>query len=342
LALHAWFAAHDTQLPAPSQTRSVPHDVPALRSPKSVQTELPVVHEVMPVMHALGLPVHAAPATHALHVPVASQTLSAPQLVPVDFWTSSTHAWAPVAHEVRPVKHGFGFVLHDRPAVHETHPAALLQTRLVPQEAPAGRAAESTHVVEPATHEVTPVLHGLGLPVQALPAVHAPQKPFMSQTWLLPHIVPALRGAPSTQACAPVEHDVTPTWQSVPGFVVQPASAMHETHAPLPLQTWFVPQPMPAVAALASMHALVPVAQLVVPVLHGAPGLVVQLWPATQARHCPLPLQTSPEPQGTPPGMLVPSTQPGLAPHAVTPDLHGWLGLVLHTAPAAQEMHAPA
>lgn len=102
-----------------------------------------------------------------------------------------------------------------------------------------------------------------------------------------------------------------------------------------------MPQGVPAFALAESRHCIAPVEQSLTPVLQGLPGLVVHAWLPTQVTHCPLPLQTRLLPQVMPPTTFVLSLQPGVAPHAVTPALHGNPGLLLHTMPAAQLMHVP-
>jgi hypothetical protein len=49
----------------------------------------------------------------------------------------------------------------------------------------------STQVIAPVTHEVTPFLHGDGLPLHDWAAEHATQVPDPLQTMLLPQLVPA-------------------------------------------------------------------------------------------------------------------------------------------------------
>jgi hypothetical protein len=68
-------AAHITHEPEPSQTRLVPHPVPAVFGVPSRQIGTPVVHEVTPFRQAgWGFVVHAWPAVHSVHWPLALHT----------------------------------------------------------------------------------------------------------------------------------------------------------------------------------------------------------------------------------------------------------------------------
>lgn len=97
-------------------------------------------------------------------------------------------------------------------------------------------------------HEVTPLAHAaLALVPQARPAVQTTQLPPLLQTWLVPQLVPAALGLASTQAWAPVLHEVTPLRHDGLGLVPQAVPAVHDTQAPEPLQTRFEPQLVPAV-----------------------------------------------------------------------------------------------
>lgn len=96
---------------------------------------------------------------------------------------------------------GFGLVVQAVEATQATQLPLALQTWSGPHEVPAVTFAESTHRVAPVVQSMTPLLHGApGFDVQALPAVHMPQKPLASQTWPAPQFVPAAFGAPSTHA----------------------------------------------------------------------------------------------------------------------------------------------
>jgi len=141
------------------------------------------------------------------------------------------------------------------------------------------------------------------------------------------------------QVCAPVAHDVTPSEQGF-GLPVHACPAVQATQAPLPSQTWLVPQVDPAERLPKSRHTAAPVWQLVIPVLQGV-GFEVQFAFAVQATQVPLPLQTMLVPQPVPPALFASSAQVW-APvaHDVMPALHAF-GLVAHDCPEAQATQAP-
>jgi hypothetical protein len=102
----------------------------------------------------------------------------------------------------------------------------------------------------------------------------APQNPLPSHSWPPVQGVVDDLGVPSMQVEAPVRHEVTPLRQ-IDGLVVQAWPAVHDTQVPLPLQTWLVPQVVPAAVSPVSMHFGAPDAQSMTPVLHGDPGFVL-------------------------------------------------------------------
>jgi len=166
--------------------------------------------------------------------------------------------------------------------------------------------------------------------------VHAVQVPLPSHTWLVPQAVPAERLPKSWQTGAPVEQLTMPVLHAV-GFVEQFALGVHVAQVPLPSQTMLLPQLVPPALLLPSTQVWVPVAQEVTPFLH-ALGLPVHGWPALQALHAPLPLQTMPTPQLLPAALFAPSTQVVAAPlHIVLPCLHA-VGLPVQLWSA---MHTP-
>jgi hypothetical protein len=167
-----------------------------------------------------------------------------------------------------------------------------------------------------------------------------PQNPLPSQFGPPGQVADIGLLAPSMQVDAPVVQDVMPSRQT-DGFVVHAVPAVHATQVPLPLQTWLVPQVVPAAVLPESRQRGEPIAQSTTPVLHGALGFVAQAVPAMHATHCPLPLQTMPDPHTTPEPTLSPSMQPGVVPHATTPSLQTPPGLLVQTVPAAQVMHEP-
>jgi hypothetical protein len=113
------------------------------------------------------------------------------------------------------------------------------------------------------------------------------------------------------------------------GFVVQAAPAVQAPQVPEPLQTMFIPQVVPAAVLPPSTQVIAPVEHVVVPVLQLF-GLPVHGWPAVQATHEPVPLQTMFVPQLTPGDFALPSVQV-IAPvaHVVTPFKHVF-GLPVH------------
>src|SRR6185503_11538399 len=124
------------------------------------------------------------------------------------------------------------------------------------------------------------------------------------------------------------------------GLPVHDWPAVHETHAPEPLQTMLVPQLVPADLLPPSMQVIVPVEHVVVPVLQVV-GLPLHDWPAVQATHEPAPLQTMLVPQLTPGALLLPSLHV-IAPveQDVVPFVQTF-GLPLHDWPAVHDTQPP-
>jgi hypothetical protein len=318
-----------------------PHAVPADRLPKSRQTGAPVRQLMMPVLHAVGLVEQFALGVHAPQAPLPSHTMFAPQLVPPGLLMPSTHVCAPVAHEVTPFLHALGLPVHGWPAAQAAQAPLPSHTMPTPQLVPAALFAPSVHVVAEPLQVVLPCLHGLGLLVQLWFATQAPQKPLPSHICPPVHVAVAGLFVPSMQVDAPVTQDVTPLRQ-IDGLVVHAWLAVHDTQVPVPLHTRLVPQVVPAAVLPLSMHLGAPDEQSVTPVLHGAPGLVLQALPDSQVTHWPLPLHTMLGPHATPEAALSPSMQPDAEPQATTPSLQGLPGFVEQTVPAAQLVHAPA
>jgi hypothetical protein len=332
------------QAPLPSQIIPAPQAVPPDRLPKSRQTGVPVWQLTIPVLHAVGFVEQFALGVQAAQVPLLSHTMLAPQLVPPILLPPSTQVWAPVAQEVTPFLQALGLPVQGWPALHAMQAPPASQTMPTPQVVPAARFVPSVQVVALPLHIVVPCLHAPGLPVQLWFAMHTPQKPLPSQFGPPGQVAVFGLLEPSMQVDAPVVQEVMP-FRQTDGLVVQAEPAVHATQVPLPLQTWLVPQVVPAAVFPVSRQRGAPIAQSTTPVLHGAPGFMLHAWPAMHATHCPLPLQTMPEPHATPAPAVSPSTQPppeADAPHVTTPSLHGPPGLVAHTVPAAQVMHAPA
>jgi hypothetical protein len=156
---------------------------------------------------------------------------------------------------------------------------------------------------------------------------------------LAPQLVPGAWAAPSPQVCAPEAQEVMPAAQGL-GLPVHDWPAVHAMQPPLPSQTLPAPHAVPAERLPKSSHTGAPVAQFVMPVLHGF-GLSVQFVFAAQAPQVPVALQTMLAPQLDPAGLLVPSAQV-CAPvaHDVMPALHGF-GLAVHDCPEAQATQPP-
>jgi len=125
------------------------------------------------------------------------------------------------------------------------------------------------------------------------------------------------------------------------GLPVHDWPAVHETHAPEPLQTMLVPQLVPADLLPPSTQVCVPVEHDVVPFLQML-GLVVQAPPAVQETHMPAPLQTMFVPQLVPAAVLPPSMQVIAPVEQVVMPVLQVVGLPLHDWPAVQATHEPA
>lgn len=228
------------------------------------------------------------------------------------------------------------------PAVQLTQAPLPSHTRLLPQLVPADFGAPSLHTVVPVPQVVVPCRQTLGLPPHAWPAVQLPQKPAPSHTWPLPQLVPAPFGAPSTHVCVPVVQEVTPLAHAALGLVLHDAPLTQLMQLAALLQTWLVPQLVPAALGVESRHTGAPVVQEMAPFAHAALGLVLQLCPAVQLTQLPALLQTWLLPQLVPGALALPFSQvrPPVAQDA-TPVKQG-LGLVLQLPPAVHATHSPA
>src|SRR5206468_1387635 len=70
----------------------------------------------------------------------------------------------------------------------------------------------SIQIGAPVMQVMTPSLQTFGLVLHPAPSVHATQLPAELHTMFAPHIAPGdLFEAESSQVCAPVAHEVTPT-----------------------------------------------------------------------------------------------------------------------------------
>jgi hypothetical protein len=166
LPVQACPAVQATQAPLPSQTMPVPQAVPGDRLPKSRQACAPVAQLVTPVLHGVGLVEQFAFAVHATHIPVPLHTMLVPQAVPAGRSAPSPHVWAPVAHEVVPVLHGFALPAHGWPPAQAIHAPLPSHTWPMPHWVPAVRFAPSLQAVAVPLQVVVPCLHAVGLPVQ--------------------------------------------------------------------------------------------------------------------------------------------------------------------------------
>jgi hypothetical protein len=239
------------------------------------------------------------------------------------------------------LKHGLGLPEQPWPSVQVPQNPWPSQTLFEPHGVPAPTfPAPSTQVCAPVMHEMTPLLHGDGLPPHALPAAHVTHMPVPLHTRLVPQALPGVFGVPSTHVMTPVAHEVTPFTHTPPVFIEHAWPAVHSVHWPLALHTWFIPHPVPGAFAAPSMHACTPVAQDVTPDAH-ALELPVQDCPSLQATHAPFPLHTIPAPHDVP-GDRLPKSSHTRAPveQLVMPVLHGF-GFSVQLTFGAQATHVP-
>lgn len=238
-----------------------------------------------------------------------------------------------------PARQALVLVLHAVPAVHMTHWPVRSQTRPVPHDVPAGTVAPLTQVLVPPAQSVMPRRHGSLLPVHDAWLTHATQVPLEVQTRFWPHAVPAAAFKPSLHiGVAP--HDCTPRLQGAPAFAVQMALLTQPTQLPA-VQIRSAPHAVPDGAAGPSVHTAEPDSQRTMPVVQGAPVLVVQRAPSSHAMHWPIVVQTRPWPHEVPAGRWrVVSTHVAVSPHVVSPSTHGF-GFALHDKPAEQVTQVP-
>jgi len=269
-------AVQATQTPEPLQTMLLPQLTPGPLLVSSTQAIVPVEQEVMPFLQAVGFPPQEIPVEQAMQTPDPSHTMPDPQLVPPGFGPPLTHVSAPDVHDATPLKQMPGLPEQVCPSEHMPQKPFPSQTLLGPQAMPAMTLpVPSTQVVVPVMHEVTPFLQTDGFPLQEVPAVQATQLPEPLHTMLLPQEVPPVLGAPSTQVCTPVAHEVTPFKHVAPGFVVQGCPVAQTVHWPAELQTELGPQPVPGVLAAPSTQVCTPLMHEDTPAKQ-APGLPVQ------------------------------------------------------------------
>lgn len=115
-----------------------------------------------------------------------------PHIVPLfAFIVPSAHTATPLPQRVDPTLQTFGLPIHIAPSVHAMHAPPGSHTWFVPQLEPGVLfAGESTHTETPVAHEVTPCLHGFGLPIHGWLAAHATHWPPELQTRSTPQSAP--------------------------------------------------------------------------------------------------------------------------------------------------------
>jgi hypothetical protein len=189
--------------------------------------------------------------------------------------------------------------LQSLPSTQVTHAPALLHTMpVVPageQLVPGGRLPVSVHTENPVEQTVAAVLQMLP-GWQVTPAAQvthiAPR-----QTAFAPHTVAVPSGSDtpvSVQIGTPVSQARVPLWQGFAGGQLPPPA--HAAHAPS-AHTLPAPQLVPFALFPDGIQLDTPVAQDVVPTLHGS--LCVHDLPAAQATHVPA-LHTLSVPQDVP------------------------------------------
>lgn len=223
---------------------------------------------------------------------------------------------------------------------HETHAPmpshVMLPLQPIVGPTPSSLSSAQTHCAPLRAN--TPVLHGVGFMLHAPPRsqrTHAPlaQKPPV-------HAVPSVASTSSAHVWAPVAHEMRPVLHGAPGLLPHIAPATHDTHWPIELHTWSVPQLFPGAALfMPSVHTGAPDVQTVRPSRH-AVGFVLHVEPAAHATHWPVELQTRSVPHESPVLFGVPSTHAAPFVHCSLPFMHGF-GFVEHAAPSVHVTHAP-
>jgi hypothetical protein len=261
LPVQAMPAVQLPQAPEPLQTRLLPQLVPAALLVPSTQVEAPVAQEVMPFLQMFGLVVQTVPAVHGTHVPPALHTMFVPQLVPGALFPVSPQTTTPVTHEVAPVLHGFAG-WQATAGVHAPQ-MPLLHTMFVPHDVPLARFWFVSAQAIVGAHICVPAWQGLA-GRQASPAVHATQTPAL-HTMFVPHEVPLATFPEAVQTGAPELHTMPAVRHGMPASA-QVIPIVQAPHAPVALQTMFVPQLVPAGRFVpASVQVGVPVAHASVP-----------------------------------------------------------------------------
>ena len=254
-----------------------------------MHTEAPVEQEIEPRLQGL-LSVQVPPWLQFWQLPLL-HTRSVPQLLPLGALPVSRHSEVPVEQLVMPTLQADGW--HCMFGLQATQ-LPLLHTWPLPQARPLGALPVSWHCEVPDSQLVVPSLQGLPVSQDTL-AVQAAQVPLL-QTWLVPQLVPlATFRVVSVHWGVPVAQDNVPVWHLFVG--VQACPSVQLTHRP-PLQTWLLPQDLPAAAGPVSTHTGAPLVQSILPTLQGSARS--QAMPALQATHSPVELQTLSLPQVSP------------------------------------------
>jgi len=157
-----------------------------------------------------------------MHAPAPLHTMFELQDVPgVLLVALSTQTDDPVEHEVVPTLHGFGFVVHPaRSGVHELQVPPLQNWVFVVLHADpsASGVPRSVHTAVPVAQDSIPLWQGLE-GVQAVPLLHATHAPALQTIPPVPapQVIPLGLFPLSTQAGDPVEQEIVPVLQVLPG-----------------------------------------------------------------------------------------------------------------------------
>lgn len=134
---------------------------------------------------------------------------------------------------------------------------------------------------DPVPQTMGPVWQAFPAGVHTIAAVHATHALEELHTMFVPHELPAVLFAPSTQTDDPVEQDVVPALQGL-GLVVHPRLGVHEVHIPFLQNRFAAPHIAPSPSDVPrSEHMAIPVAQDCDPLWQVLAG--VQVPPLLQA-----------------------------------------------------------
>jgi hypothetical protein len=139
--------------------------------------------------------------------------------------------FVPDEQSTYPIKHVLPPGLQAALLVHVLH-MPLSQTMFVPHGVPLATLVVLPHTDMPVVHDVVPDWQTLPPGLQAAFAVHPLQVPLPSQTWFVPHEVPAAALAlVSLQEMPPSTQAAVPTWQALMGGT-QGAPGVHAAQLP--------------------------------------------------------------------------------------------------------------